>query len=272
MRHSSLRPLKRFGQNFLVDPNIKRKILDAVHAERGDHILEIGPGDGVLTFDLADAAERVYAIEIDKKRCARLSSRTAEFRRLTLVCADILKFDMESFLSREGVDRVRVVSNLPYYITTPVIEYLFERIDRIEDIFLTVQREVAQRLTAQPGEPSYGSLSCFVDYYCEADVLFAIAPGCFRPAPKVDSAFVRFKPRRDRLERLHLRSEEMFFKVIRTSFSQRRKTLKASLSRELGRVFLERLEIDELLGRRPQTLTVQEFAFLSNRILDAGRP
>ncbi len=272
MRHASLRPLKRFGQNFLIDPNIKRKILAAVRPETGDCFLEIGPGDGVLTFDLASAAKRVYAVEIDKKRCAHLFLRAKDFPRLTLVCADILRFDLENLLSREGVDRVRVVSNLPYYITTPVIEYLFDRIDSIEDIFLTVQKEVAQRLTAHPGDPSYGSLSCFVDYYCEADVLFGIAPACFRPAPKVDSAFVRFKPRRDRLERLRLRSEEMFFNVIRTSFGQRRKTLKASLSRELGRVFLGRLEIDELLGRRPQTLTLQEFAFLSNRIFDAGQP
>ncbi len=271
MKHSSLRPLKRFGQNFLVDPNIKRKIIAAVHPGMGDHILEIGPGDGALTLELALASRRVYAVEIDKKRCACLSSRAAEIPRLTLICADILKFDLEDFLRREKVDRVRVVSNLPYYITTPVVEYLFKRIDRIDDIFLTVQREVAQRLTAKAGDPSYGSLSCFVDYYCEAAVLFAIAPACFRPKPKVDSAFIHFVPRRDRKERLCLRSsEEEFFRLIRASFGQRRKTLRASLSRLLGRTFLGRLGEDNLLERRPQTVPVQEFARLSNRIF--GQP
>jgi 16S rRNA (adenine1518-N6/adenine1519-N6)-dimethyltransferase len=272
MTHSPLKPLKRFGQNFLIDPNIKRKIVAAVHPETGDHILEIGPGDGALTFELARAAGRVYAVEIDKKRCARLSSQAADIPRITLVCADVLKFDLGKFLLREGVDRVRVVSNLPYYITTPVIEYLFERINLIEDIFLTVQKEVAQRLVARPGDPSYGSLSCFVDYYCEADVVFAIAPACFRPKPKVDSAFVHFRPRRDRMERLHLGSEEGFFRVIRTSFGQRRKTLRASLARMLGRAFLEQLGADELLERRPQTVSVQEFAGLSNRIFESARP
>lgn len=268
MKHSFVRPLKRFGQNFLIDPNIRGKIIEAVHPGGDDHVLEIGPGYGVLTFELAKTAGRVYAIEIDKRLCAYLATRAADNPRMTLIGADILKFDLKKFLLQEGVKRVRVVSNLPYYITTPILEYLFKRIDFIEDIFITVQKEVAQRLTAGPGDPQYGSLSCFVDYYCEAGVSFTIPSACFKPRPEVDSVFVYLRPRRDRQVRLHLRSQEWFFRVIRTSFGQRRKTLRASLSRILGRTFLERLEMDELLGRRPQTLSAQEFALLSNRIFD----
>jgi 16S rRNA (adenine1518-N6/adenine1519-N6)-dimethyltransferase len=268
MTHLSLRPLKRFGQNFLADPNINRKIIRAVNAGAGDRILEIGPGRGALTWELAKTAAHVYAVEIDKKLCAWLAPQAADRRNVTLICADILKFDFHKDLLRHGVKKIRVVSNLPYYITTPVLEYLFERIDVIEDIFLTIQKEVAQRLVAGPGDPSYGSLSCFVDYYCQAQILFPVAPACFKPKPGVDSSFVRLKPRRDRQERLGLRSQDWFFRVVRTSFGQRRKTLRASLSSILDRSFLQGLGVDDMLNRRPETLSSQEFASLSNRIFE----
>ncbi|MDD5019013.1 MAG: 16S rRNA (adenine(1518)-N(6)/adenine(1519)-N(6))-dimethyltransferase RsmA [Candidatus Omnitrophica bacterium] len=268
MKASPLKPLKRFGQNFLIDPNIRRKIMASIGTASDDEVLEIGPGYGSLTLELVKSARRVIAVEIDRGLCAHLKSVTENIPNIRLVCADILKFDLKRFLRQEGAGRVRVVSNLPYYITTPVLEYLFDRIDLIEDIHITIQKEVGERMTALAGESPYGSLSCFVDYFCEARVLFGVPAGVFRPQPEVASVFMRLKPRLKRRSYWGVRSEDLLFRVIRTGFGQRRKKLRSSLAAILKPLLAGHGEPEPLLERRPEEVSLAEYVLLSNRIFD----
>lgn len=256
--------LKRYGQNFLVDPNIKRKIISAVGIRPKDTILEIGPGQGSLTFDLAAACGRLIALEIDKGLCRHLSLQIEEFPHLTLLCQNVLKFDLKKYFKKEKIARARVVSNLPYYISTPVLEYLFERSEFFEDIFLTLQKEVALRMVSKACEANYGSLSCFVRYYCEPEILFKIPAGCFRPRPKVDSVFVRLIVRKDPVSYWKVQSEEFLFCVIRTAFGQRRKMLKSGLRDLLEKKPSAVKEAGDLLECRPEEISLEEYVRLSN--------
>ncbi|MFA5039567.1 MAG: 16S rRNA (adenine(1518)-N(6)/adenine(1519)-N(6))-dimethyltransferase RsmA [Candidatus Omnitrophota bacterium] len=266
MKPFSLPPLKRFGQNFLLDPNIKRKIFSAAGLTPQDTVLEIGPGYGSLTFDMAKACGRLVALEIDKGLCARLSEQTKEFSHLTLICQDILAFDLEGYFQREGIKKAKVVSNLPYYITTPILEYLFKRLRLLDDIFLTLQKEVAQRMISLAGQKDYGSLSCFVRYHCEPQILFKIPAGCFRPKPKVESVFMRLKPRQDAARYWNCLSEDLLFSVVRSAFGQRRKKLRSCLSLILSKGSPVFQEFPGLFERRPEEISLEEFIALSNGI------
>lgn len=269
---SPLPPLKRFGQNFLIDKNIILKIIKAAGVSDKDNILEIGPGRGALTFLMAEIALKVLAVEIDRGLCADLAAAAEEHKNINIFCRDILKFDLKAELGKKNIGTVKVVANVPYNITTPIIEYLFRNISCLNDIFIMVQREFAGRMTALPGSREYGSLSCYVNYFCRPKSLFKIKGASFYPAPKVDSCFVRLKPHYDPRGFYGVRSEALLFKIIRAAFGQRRKRLYGSLSGLLKKEELCAIGCGGLLQRRPEELSLIDFVRLSNVVFDFCQP
>ncbi len=263
-----LAPLKRLGENYLIDANIKDKIIAEAAPSRHDVILEIGPGLGALTVDLAASGARVVAVEKDKKAFAILKKMIGEeFQNLTLFHDDILKFDLKSISPDK---KIKVVSNLPYYITTPIMELLIGNAKLIGSVLVMVQREVANRLMAAPGAKDYSSLSCFVQYHTKPAYLYTIKRTSFYPVPDVDSSLIRLeildKPS------VHVEDEALFFKVVRSSFNQRRKTILNSLSRELA-LNIPKDELSAILSRvgivpsaRPETLSLADFARIANAV------
>jgi len=260
------RPLKRFGENYLIDSNIKDKIIAESGLSTDDVVLEIGPGLGAITIDLAESGASIFAVEKDRKAFAILQDITADrFPNLRIISGDILKFD---FAAIETSKKIKVIGNLPYYITTPILEYLIENRGRIDSILVMVQREVANRLLSGPGTKEYSSLSCFVQYYMKARYLHTITRRSFFPEPDVDSSLIRF----DVLDKpsVEVRDETIFFKIVRGAFNQRRKSIINSLSRkevldmpkdELSKI-LKQVGIDS--SARPETLSLPEFARLAN--------
>jgi 16S rRNA (adenine1518-N6/adenine1519-N6)-dimethyltransferase len=250
---------KHLGQNFLFDPVILTRIMDAAGLARDDTVVEIGPGPGRLTRLLADNVKKVIAIELDQDLYGRLRADLIGYRNVELVHGDALKFRYE------GIGRFKVVSNIPYYITTPIIFRLLEARGYLQSMTLTIQKEVAERIVASPGGKDYGVLSIMVQYRALPEMNFIIPKESFRPAPKVDSAVLHIRI----LERpsVDVEDEEMFSRIVRTAFSQRRKTLSNSL-RGLGENIKEVLVsagIDP--GRRPETLSLKEFAGLTDSLL-----
>jgi len=222
------RPLKRFGENYLIDGNIKDKIINQARVRKGDVVLEIGPGFGALTIDLAGTGSSVFAVEKDKREFAILNDIVKkDFPNLKVICGDILEFDIRKIA---GPGKVKVIGNLPYYITTPIIEYLIKNRHLIESALITVQREVANRFLAGPGSKSYGSISCFVRFYTKPSHIYTIKRTSFYPSPDVDSSLVRL----DFLDKpsVDVKDETLFFKIVRGAFNQRRKSVINSLSRE----------------------------------------
>jgi len=262
LREYNIRPAKRLGQNFLIDQNIEKKILNALLIDREDTILEIGPGLGALTEGLCRRAKKVIAIEKDKRlHCFLLRNNT--FSNLELIRGDILKYD---FINKGS--RIKVVGNLPYYISSPILTCLLRQRGLIRTIFITVQKEFAERLIASPGSKAYGSISCFTQFYTEPTLLFTIKKTVFYPAPKVDSCFLKISVRE---AGLYLTDEEKLFKIIRTCFRKRRKQILNSLHSSLE--FGSREEIVDSLeqagiapARRPETVSLQEFVDLANNI------
>jgi len=217
---------KSLGQNFLTDTNIQRKIISASSVAKQDTVIEIGSGHGEITRYLAGTAGTVYAVEVDRELCEELSVTFRNAPNVRVLRQDILKLDIASLLT--GDERlVTVIGNIPYYITTPIIQHLFLYAPLIEKICLTVQKELAARMLAKPGGKEYGSLSIFVKYHSVPETRFIIKRSCFSPAPKVDSAFLILRMRREGL--LEGEKEKYFFRVVRAAFSQRRKTLKNSV-------------------------------------------
>ncbi len=248
---------KRYlGQNFLYDPSILKKIIQAAQLNTEDLVVEIGPGHGSLTKMLSEAVRKVVAIELDKELFMNLTKELAGYENVELVHEDALKYPYE------GLSRFKAVANIPYYITTPLIFRLFDARKNIESMTLTVQKEVAERIIAKPGGKDYGVLSIMVQYYAKPSLEFIIPKGAFRPVPKVDSAVVHFKV----LEKpsVNIKNEKFFFALIRTAFSQRRKMLSNSLKSIRGDVkeWLAAAGIDP--NRRPETLSIEEFARLAN--------
>jgi len=241
-------PRKRFGQHFLHDQGILRKIVDSVAPSPGDAIVEIGPGEGALTRALLARIPRLTAIEIDRDLAARLA---AEFpaERLAVHCADALEFDFSTL-----PDRARVVGNLPYNISTPLLFRLAEHAGRFRDLHFMLQREVVDRMVAQPSTPDYGRLSVMLQVRFRMKKLFTVAPGAFRPPPKVESAIVRMEP----IEMPDV-DAKVFADVVRRAFSARRKTLRNALG--LTEVDFEILRLDSRL--RPENLTPADYVRIS---------
>jgi 16S rRNA (adenine1518-N6/adenine1519-N6)-dimethyltransferase len=220
-----VRARKSLGQNFLVDKNAVLRIIDGCHLKKEETVLEIGPGTGLLTRMIAPCVKDLIAVETDPRFCESLGE---EFRgrNVRIVHADFLKVDLPSILP--AGEKIRVIGNLPYYITTPIITTIFESRQFFQELYLTVQLEFAERIAAQPGGKEYGAFSCFVQFYAEPTLLFKIKSSSFKPRPKVDSCFLKLTLRERPL--FDVPDEAFLFKIIRTGFQQRRKTLTNALS------------------------------------------
>jgi 16S rRNA (adenine1518-N6/adenine1519-N6)-dimethyltransferase len=260
MTARSIHPRKSLGQNFLTDPHYLRKIVDAAQVIDGDQVLEIGPGLGHLTRELVARAGRVVVIELDDRLIPRLREEFGPLPHVEIVHADALMYDYGSLMGTW-----KVVANLPYYISTPILQLLIGHRDRFTTLTLMLQKEVAERIAASPGGKEYGFLSVLVQYSASPHMEFIVPAGAFSPRPKVDSAVVTLTMRK---HRVHNAADEAFFvRVIKAAFSQRRKTLRNSLS-QLG---FPRGVMDSVpagtgidLGRRAETLSVAEFVLLSD--------
>ncbi len=266
---------KKFGQNFLIDPRVLEKIIRAAGVTKEDFVLEIGPGIGTMTQYLAEAAREVTAVEIDRNLIPILEETLGEYDNVNVICDDILKVDIAA-LAREknGGKPIKVVANLPYYITTPIIMGLFERQVPLDNITVMVQKEVADRMQAGPGSKDYGALSLTVQYYAEAYIAAFVPPNCFIPRPGVGSAVIRLT--RHKEPPVDCRDTALLFRLIRASFNQRRKTLVNSLhnSPELSFSKEEIQGAVLALGLSPsvrgEALSLAQFAALAD-ILSAGR-
>ncbi len=257
-------PRKRFGQHFLTDPSAVRRIIDAIRPRRNDCMLEIGPGAGVITAPLLQCLSHLYAVEIDTELAAQLQNRFPP-AQLSLFRTDILKFDLGRLAARCNGASLRIVGNLPYNISTPLLFRLAEFIPRIQDCHLLLQKEVVQRMVAQPGSKIYGRLSVMCQYYFHPQKLFDIGPRAFRPPPKVDSSFIRLLPA---VHGLELESDRDFRVLVRSAFSQRRKTLGNALKKLLDTAQIRQAGVDPSV--RAETLKLEEFVALSNRLSRTG--
>ena len=260
---------KKYGQNFLIDANILEKIMDAAEISKEDFVLEIGPGIGTMTQYLCERAREVTAVEIDSDLIPVLEDTLAEYDNVTVLNEDILKVDIAALAEEKNGGRpIKVVANLPYYITTPIIMGLFESHVPLESVTIMVQKEVADRMQEGPGSKDYGALSLAVQYYADPEVVAVVAPACFVPRPKVASSVIRLtcheKPP------VEVEDEALLFAVIRASFQQRRKTLVNGLNNAPW-IPVAREDIVaciRALGReesiRGEKLSLEEFARLSN--------
>lgn len=262
---------KKFGQNFLIDTHVLDKIIRAADITKDDFVLEIGPGIGTMTQYLACAAREVTAVEIDKALIPILEDTLSDYDNVTVINEDILKVDIAALAEEEnGGKPIKVVANLPYYITTPIIMGLFENHVPLESITVMVQKEVADRMQVGPGTKDYGALSLAVQYYAEPYIVANVPPNCFMPRPTVGSAVIRLT--RHAQPPVHVRDEKLMFRIIRASFNQRRKTLANGLknSPELDLPKEVISEAIDRLGRgasiRGEALTLEEFAELANHI------
>lgn len=265
---------KSLGQNFLTDKNIMDKIIDGTNITKKDLVIEIGPGIGVLTSAAAIEACKVIAIEIDKNLIPILQETLREFDNIEILNKDILKTNLNEILEQNKnvkgqiIEGIKIIGNLPYYITTPIIMKILEDGVQADSITIMLQKEVADRIKAGPGTKTYGALSVAVQYYCTVNHIANVPKEVFIPQPKVDSTVIRLDIRKEKP--VNLKSEEAFFAVIKAGFGQRRKTLLNSLTGIYGLSKDEVLPILEALGidpkRRAETLSMKEFADLANMI------
>lgn len=264
---------KKFGQNFLIDGNILDKIVDAAEITEEDCVLEIGPGIGTMTQYLAERAKMVIAVEIDKNLIPILQDTLSSYNNVTVINEDILKVDINRIVDEQNGGRpIKVVANLPYYITTPIIMALFENHVALQSITIMVQKEVADRMRVGPGTKDYGALSLAVQYYAYPEIVVRVPASCFMPRPNVDSTVIRLT----RYEKppVEVKDEAYLFAVIRASFNQRRKTLVNGLTNaaNLGISKEKIIEVLEQMGLsltiRGETLTLGQFAELSNRLVE----
>ena len=264
---------KRFGQNFLIDGNVVEKIVREAGVTKDDFVLEIGPGIGTMTQLLCENAREVAAVEIDTNLIPILKETLAAYDNVTVINEDILKVDIAALAKEKNGGRpIKVVANLPYYITTPIIMGLFENHVPIKSITVMVQKEVADRMQVGPGTKDYGALSLAVQYYAKPYIVANVPPNCFMPRPKVGSAVIRL----ERYEEppVKVKDEKLMFRIIRASFNQRRKTLANGLknSAELDYTKEEIEAAIEALGRgasiRGEALTLEEFAKLADFLYD----
>jgi 16S rRNA (adenine1518-N6/adenine1519-N6)-dimethyltransferase len=264
---------KKFGQNFLIDTHVLDKIIAAAEITKDDFVLEIGPGIGTMTQYLACAARKVVAVEIDKALIPILEDTLSDYDNARVINNDVLKVDIAKLAEEEnGGKPIKVVANLPYYITTPIIMGLFENHVPIKSITVMVQKEVADRMQVGPGTKDYGALSLAVQYYAKPYIVANVPPNCFMPRPKVGSAVIRLE--RYEEPQVKVKDENLMFRIIRASFNQRRKTLANGLknSAELDYTKEEIEAAIEALGRgasiRGEALTLEEFAKLADFLYD----
>ena len=270
---------KKFGQNFLIDANILEKIVDSAEVTKDDCVIEIGPGIGTMTQYLAEHAREVVAVEIDKNLIPILEDTLSEYDNVTIINEDILKVDINKLAEEKNGGRpIKVVANLPYYITTPIIMGLFESHVPLSSITIMVQKEVADRMQVGPGTKDYGALSLAVQYYARPEIVVNVPPACFMPRPNVGSAVIRLA----RFEEppVNTQDEKKMFAIIRAAFNQRRKTLANALANGLSYVDKEgksihvsRQEVCDALDQiglsttiRGEALTLEQFAHLSNML------
>lgn len=262
---------KSLGQNFLINDDIIDDIVEGAMAEVGDKIIEVGPGIGTLTRELAKKADKVMAIEIDKSLIPILKDTLSEYENVCVVNEDVMKADIKGLID-ENLDGgpVKLVANLPYYITTPIIMRFLEEGINVTDIVIMVQKEVAERMNAKPSTKTYGALSVAVQYYCDTEIIAKVPRHLFVPQPNVDSIVIGLRVRPER--KYVVKDEDLFFKIVKASFGQRRKTLLNSLSsmgildKEGVKAVLAEAEIDE--KRRGETLSLEEFSKLSDCMYD----
>lgn len=263
-----LHPKKRLGQNFLIDRNTLNRVVDACQVSPGDSVLEIGPGLGTVTRELAQRGARTVCVEADGDLRPILEETLAGEPNAEVVIGDFLKLDLPEFLRARADGKWVAVGNLPYYITSPIIAKLLESRHLVSRILLMVQREVADRLRAGPGSGDYGSLTVFVRYYCDIESVMRVSRNVFYPVPDVDSEFLRLTVlERPRFE---ARDEGLFFRIVRSAFGKRRKTLLNALGtsddlgwgKDLAKRVLQAVRIDA--ERRGETLSIEEFVKLAN--------
>lgn len=266
---------KKYGQNFLIDGNILEKIVSEAGITKTDFVLEIGPGIGTMTQYLCEAAREVVAVEIDRFLIPVLEDTLKEYDNVTVINSDILKLDLNAFIQEKNNGHpVKIVANLPYYITTPIVMELFESHAPIESITIMIQKEVADRMQVGPGTKDYGALSLAVQYYAKPQIVAVVPPSCFMPRPNVSSAVIRL----DRYSEPPVKviEEKLFFQIIRASFNQRRKTLVNGMmngmnlgytKEELGNILVSMGWKENVRG---EALTIEEFAQLSNVLSSRG--
>lgn len=254
---------KRWGQNFLIDPNIQRKIIASCGFKKNDTVLEIGAGTGIMTKPISEQAGFVYALEIDPNLCGILKGNLQNFNNTEIINQDILQLDFSRQFTnlKSGL---KIFGNIPYYISSPIIAYLIKHSLQIDCIFLTVQKEFAKRIAAAAGSKEYGALSCFAQYYLKPEIMFTISRNCFFPAPKVDSAFLKMHVREKKLVKVE--DENLFFALIRAGFNKRRKTLRSSLSEIIPKQELQNFfnAYNININIRPENLSLPDFANLAN--------
>ena len=262
---------KKFGQNFLIDDHVITKIINAAEITKDDLVLEIGPGIGTMTQYLAESARKVIAVEIDKNLIPILGETLAEYDNVTVINEDILKLDINRLVAEENAGKpIKVVANLPYYITTPIIMGLFESHVPVDNITVMVQKEVAERMQAGPGSKDYGALSLAVQYYADPYIVANVPPNCFIPRPGVGSAVIRLT--RYEEPPVTVKDESLMFKLIRASFNQRRKTLQNGIANSPELPY-SKAQVEKALEKmglaanvRGESLTLAEFAKLSDII------
>ena len=267
LNHYKLQANKSFGQNFLIDDDVIDGIIESANISKKDLVIEIGPGLGTLTSKLLENANKVIAVEIDNKMGEVISDRFRMYNNLQIINEDILKIDLNAIIENEKQEdgKVKIVANLPYYISTPIIMKLLEERLNIDEIVVMVQKEVADRLTAKPGTKLSGAITYAVDYYAEAEPVLNVGRDCFIPAPKVDSEVIKLKLRKQ--PKVEVNNEKELFKLIKLNFTQRRKTLINVLvnsgmvkSKEVAMKIFDELEFD--YGVRGETLNLEQYKLL----------
>lgn len=257
---------KSLGQNFLIDDEVIKDIVDGANIEKEDVVIEIGPGSGALTKELLSIAKEVIAIEVDSELIPILKEELKEYDNLTLINEDVLKVKLDEIVS--GKENLKLVANLPYYATTPIIAKILKQGVNFKSLTVMIQKEVGERMSAKAKDKEYGSLSLLVQYYCNINIIRKVSPSSFMPRPKVDSVIIKLEKLPE--HRVDVKDEELFFKIIRSAFNLRRKTM-WNVIRSISNLEKETMEgvfkysnIDP--KRRGETLSVEEFAILSDNL------
>ncbi|SHF69894.1 16S rRNA (adenine1518-N6/adenine1519-N6)-dimethyltransferase [Microbulbifer donghaiensis] len=253
---------KRFGQNFLVDENIIERIVRAIGPKESDNLVEIGPGQGAITQLLLQRCPSLTAVELDRDLIPMLQFKFRDYPQFQIIEQDALKFDFGTLCQDTGAGerKLRIVGNLPYNISTPLLFHLLSFRGKVQDMHFMLQKEVVDRLSATPGNKAFGRLSVMVQYHCRVQGLFPVPPQSFRPAPKVESAIVRLVPHAE--PPYPAQDEQLLERIVNVAFQQRRKTLRNALKPLYPELEAEQLPVDA--SRRPETLSVQEFVQLAN--------